>query len=150
GLAAYADAVQFIRTLTIPGLERTDGFGPLLLYPPAALVTASVRHGQRAQAYRDEVLARATRMTGRTDSAGFVDVPILGCGISALAVWELVYGDRTSGERLLAYAERFAFSRMLPSFDWSWATSLGQPAHIGNRKPPELLGELHALLAQLD
>jgi hypothetical protein len=117
-----------------------------VLYPRSALVAASVRHGQRAQTHRDDLLQKASAIASQE---GFVDVPILGCVLFALAVWELVFGSHAHGERLLAYARKFAFSRMVPCFNWEWATSLGEPADLGARKAPELRPELSAFLTQL-
>ena len=96
GLTAYAAAVESIRTSSIPGLTA-DGFEPMLLYTPAALVTASVRYGQRAQAYRDEVLMRAARVAGRSRAATFVDVPI--AGLRALRAGGVGAGLRRPGLR---------------------------------------------------
>ena len=111
-----------------------------------ALVGASVRHGRRAQATRDELVADAA---AATREPAFMDVPVLGSTFFALAVWELTYGDRSAGACLLGYAQRFAYNRMLPSFDWAWATSLGQPAAIDPGEPASLLDQVHALLTAL-
>ena len=112
----------------------------------AALVAAFVRHGRRAQADRDELLSSA-----RTIAAGDgnVDMPVLGCALFALAVWELAFADRAAGAALLAYADRLAFNRMLPSLDWAWATSLAQPADIGPGDPAQLREAVHAQLTSL-
>jgi hypothetical protein len=50
---------------------------------------------------------------------------------------------------LLAYADRFAFSRVLPSLDWEWATGLAQPAQIGPGGLDQLREPLHELLLRL-
>ena len=83
-------------------------------------------------------------------SATLIDVPVLGCALFALAVWELTFGDRTAGAELLAYADRFAYNRMLPSLDWTWARSLAEPPRIGPGQPAQLLEAVHARLTLLD
>jgi hypothetical protein len=118
-----------------------------MMFSRSALVAAFVRHGRPARADRDELLDSA-----RTAAPGdtVVDVPVLGSALFALGVWELTFGDRTAGAELLAYADRFAYNRMLPSLDWAWATSLAQPARIGPGQPAQLRKAVHALLAGLD
>jgi hypothetical protein len=91
-----------------------------------------------------------------TTTTGFVDVPILGSAFFALGAWELTFGDAAAGARLLGYAERHAFSRMLPSFDWDWAASLADDnrlsaarAAVDGRRPAQLREEVGDLLTQL-
>ncbi|MFT4289036.1 ATP-binding protein [Nocardioides sp.] len=146
GLAAYATAVAEMGARGIPGLALPPGFEPWVLYPQAALLAASVRHHERAEQVRDSLIAKVARSTERD---GFPDVPIFGCVLFALAVWEASYGDKEAAAVLLAYADRFAFSRLLPSFDWDWATSLVTPAEIGDADATELREPVRAVLAQL-
>lgn len=147
GLAAYATALVSIRERGMPGSGIPPAaFAPWVMFTQSALVAAFVRHGRRAQSDRDELLG-STRTVAAGN--GLVDVPVLGSALFALAVWELTFADRAAGAALLAYADRFAFNRMLPSLDWAWATSLAQPADIGPGDPAQLRGAVHALLAQL-
>jgi hypothetical protein len=116
------------------------------MFAQAALVAAFVQHGRRASGDRDDLV----RNTGAAlAQEAFFDVPVVGSAIFALAVWELRFGDRSVGATLLAYADRFVFNRMLPSLDWAWATSLAQPAEIGNGDPAQLREPLRALLKKL-
>jgi predicted ATPase len=146
GLAAYAEAYAVIRERGVPGFPAPAAFAPWMMVAQAAQVAAFVRHGRRPGSERDELLGHARAMVA---GEGFVDVPVLGCGFFALAVWELAFGDRGAGAMLLAYADRFAFNRTLPSFDWSWATSLAQPAEIGPGDLDQLREEVDALLTKL-
>ena len=73
----------------------------------------------------------------------------VGQRVFGLAAWELVFGDKLIAAQLLTYADRFAFSRMFPSFDWGWATSLAQPADLPPRTQTELREDAHNLLTQL-
>lgn len=147
GLAAYETALASIRERRIPGAGAPGtAFVPWVMFAQSALVAAFVRHGRRAQSDRDELLSSA-----RTIAAGDgnVDMPVLGCALFALAVWELAFADRAAGAALLAYADRLAFNRMLPSLDWAWATSLAQPADIGPGDPAQLREAVHAQLTSL-
>jgi predicted ATPase/tetratricopeptide (TPR) repeat protein len=147
GLAAYEEALAGIRERWTFGLEAPTPFTPWMMFSRAALVAAFVRHGRPARADRDELLDSA-----RTAAPGdtVVDVPVLGSALFALGVWELTFGDRAAGAELLAYADRFAFNRMLPSLDWAWATSLAQPAGIGPGQPAQLREAVRARLSTLD
>lgn len=147
GLDAYATALVTIRERGIPGSSMPATFAPWVMAARSALVAAFVRHGQRAQTDRDELLGNARMIAA---GKGFIDVPLLGSALFALAVWELTFADRSAGAALLAYADRLAFNRMLPSLDWAWATSLAQPADIGPGDPAQLHEAVSALLATLN
>ena len=146
GLASYTAAVATIRDRAIPGLDIAIGYEPWVMFPQAGLVAAHVRHGRRVEAEHDDLLVKARTLTGGDT---FVDVPILGSTLFALAVWELRWGRRPAGAALLAYADRFAFSHVLPSLDWTWATTLAEPAEIGPGGLDQLREPVHALLSQL-
>jgi predicted ATPase len=146
GLAAYAEAVAEIHDRGVPGVPAPAAYAPWMMVARAAQVAAFVRYGRRPNSERDELLGHARTMLA---GEGFFDVPVLGCGLFALAVWELSFGDRGAGAVLLAYADRFAFNRMMPSMDWSWATNLAQPAEIGPGDPAQLREAVGALLETL-
>ncbi|MEV6964014.1 AAA family ATPase [Hamadaea sp. NPDC051192] len=142
GLTAYTHALATIRAHGL-GQARA-AFAPWHVFAHAAVVAAHVRHGRPIHDGRDELLHTAQTSLAHD---GFVDVPVLGCALFALGVWELTFGDRATGATLLAYAQRFAYNRMLPSFDWRWATSLAQPAEIPPGDPAQLREPLRAVLA---
>jgi predicted ATPase/tetratricopeptide (TPR) repeat protein/DNA-binding SARP family transcriptional activator len=146
GLAAYTEAVNTIRDRGIPGLDLAVGYEPWVMFPQAGLVAAHARHARRAESERADLLAKARTLT---EGDAFVDVPVLGSTLFALAVWELRFGDRGAGAALLSYAERFAFSHVLPSLDWEWATSLAEPAEIGPGGLDQLREPLHDVLTGL-
>ncbi len=146
GLRAYSEAVLEMQQRTIPGLALPDGLEPWVIFPEAALLAANVRHGQRAQRTRDALLAK---LRDSAFTPGVIDIPVFGCALFALGSWEASYGDEAAGAALLAFADRFAFSRLLPSFDWGWAITLVTPADIGVATPQELREPIHALLTQL-
>jgi len=146
GLAAYETALATIRERTMPGLPTPTRFAPWVTFTQAAVVAAFVRHGRQARAGRDELLDTARAIVS---AEPLVDVPVLGCALFALGVWEISFGDRDAGARLLAYADRFAYKRVLPSLDWAWAISLAQPAPIPDGNPAQLREPLQRLLARL-
>jgi tetratricopeptide (TPR) repeat protein len=146
GLAAYTEALALLRKQAVGLPTMPDGLEPWLVLPQAAVVASHARHGLRAQDQRDDLLSRVRDLTAR---GGFTDVPVLGCTLLALGMWELAFGDRDAGAALLGYAERYAFSRMLPSLDWAWATSLAQPADIPPGAPAQLYESVHAVLYTL-
>lgn len=150
GLAAYDAAVVRISARSIPGFEL-DGLEPWIVFPGAAALAAHCRHGHRDQAtpHRDRLLAKATELLGRQDQ--FLDHPIVGSVLFALAAWELL-GDPSSsaGARLYGLAERFSFNRMLPSLDPAWLVPLLPHGPETLDVPRERLREEAAdLLAQL-
>jgi predicted ATPase len=146
GLAAYDTALAAIIERGMPGGQAPAAYAPWVMFARSALVAAFVRHGRPARADRDELMDGARTVAA---SATLIDVPVLGCALFALAVWELTFGDRAAGAELLAYADRFAYNRMLPSLDWAWATSLARPARIGPGQPAQLLEAVHARLTSL-
>jgi hypothetical protein len=146
GLTAYTQALAVLRKQTVDLPTLPDGLEPWLVLPQAAVVASHARHGLRAQDQRDDLLARVRDLTAR---GGLTDVPVLGCTFLALGIWELTFGDRGAGAALLGYADRYAFSRMLPSLDWAWATSLAQPADIPSGTPAQLYESVHAVLYTL-
>jgi predicted ATPase/tetratricopeptide (TPR) repeat protein len=146
GLAAYTQALAALRRQAVDLPNMPDGLEPWLVLPQAAVVASHARHGLRAQDQRDELLAKVRNFTAR---AGVADVPVLGCTFLALGIWELTFGDRDAGAALLAYADRYAFSRMLPSLDWAWATSHTPPADIPPGMPGQLYESVHEVLGAL-
>lgn len=148
GLRAYADAVEQMRTR--PGLGQLSDpeFEPWVLFPQAASTVASLRHGRPEFARRDRDQL-VTKLPSLLTSGAFVDVPIVGSILFALGVWEATEGDSGIGARLLGLADRFSFSRMLPSFDWAWATTLVEPVLPQPRPPLELTEDVLRLLGKL-
>jgi tetratricopeptide (TPR) repeat protein len=145
GLAAYTQAVDLMRVRGGSGGPMA-AFAPWVLFAESARLAATVKHGRRGGGERVELAGIVRELLARN---GFVDVPVLGCALFALAVWEITFGDRATGAVLVAYADGYAYNRMLPSFDWSWATSLAQPAEIGPGDPTGLRGQLRAVLERL-
>ena len=139
------------------------GFEPWTLYAEAAAVAAHVRHGRR-----DEVEGMRATMLGKIpeiiDGAiGFLDYPVFGSILFALAEWELA--DQPDPERaavavrLLVLADRFGYNRQLPSLAWAPAQEMAEAAlpgelervrsELADRTAPELRPQVKDLLAEL-
>lgn len=156
GIEAYHQTWKHMGERGIPGVDWTMDFAPWEVLPQSALIAVACRHHEQAgegvgmaSAHRDDLLGKTIAATLSDATGGFLDIPVLGCALFGLAAWELVFGDKLIAAQLLTYADRFAFSRMFPSFDWGWATSLAQPADLPPRTQTELREDAHNLLTQL-
>ena len=95
------------------------GHEPWVLFPEAAAVSAHVRHGRLddARALRDDLPAKVERSL--VPDAVFLDYPVVGAVVFALAEWELGHRPRTRSTsaravRLLVCADLFGYNRQLP------------------------------------
>lgn len=156
GLAAYRSAVVRLGSRVFPGVDL-DGLEPWVLFPQAASISAHCRYGHRGdvRAGRDELRAKAASVLASADP--FIDHPIMGGVLFALAAWELTAGSAPSAGddtavRLLALAEAFSLNRMLPSLDPEWIRPLVPAESIVALDVPRerLREEAGRLLAQLD
>jgi hypothetical protein len=163
GLRGYREGVVTLSARSFPGLEAMLGFEPWTLYAEAAAVAAHVRHGGRDQAegLRANLLRKVPEILD--GAIGFLDYPVFGSILFALAEWELA--DRTSPERaavavrLLVLSDRFGYNRQLPSLAWAPALAMAEAALPGEvdrvraelaaRTAPELRPLVKDLLAQL-
>lgn len=123
GLAAYREAVAVLGAKELPAFAQSDGAAPWILFPRSAAVVAHCRAGRRGEVVDDLTELRTKAATWLAGDR-FVDQPIMGCLLYALAIAELTGGDAATGVRLYGYAEAFTYNRMLPSFDPAWARSL--------------------------
>lgn len=163
GLAAYRSAVETLAGRGFPGLEAILGFEPWTLYAEAATIAAHVLHGRAGEidGMRRHLLGKAPEILA--GSVGFLDYPVFGSMLFALAEWELAGSpgpDRAAvAVHLLVYADRFGYNRQLPSLAWAPALALAEAALPGEearfratlegRSAPELRPEVGALLAEL-
>ena len=150
GLAAYRNAVAALRDRGLPGIEMPMDFAPWVIFPESACLAAHCRAGRMAdvRAERDELREKLVALLGDADE--FLDYPVVGCGLFAMAIWELsAGGSREKARRLLGYAVTFSFNRMLPSLDLDWAEELlGEKAHEP-RPAPEVRDEARGVLLTL-
>ncbi|GAA4713449.1 ATP-binding protein [Nocardioides conyzicola] len=163
GLRGYREAAKTLSARSFPGLETMLGFEPWTLYAEAAAVAAHVLHDQRdeVEGLRRDLLDKSPRILD--GAIGFLDFPVFGSILFALAVWELAdQPDPTRAERavrLLVYADRFGYNRQLPSLAWAPGLALAEDvlpgeearirASLEGRHAPELRPEVGDLLAEL-
>lgn len=127
GLEAYRAAVAEMRTLTFPGMDPT-GMEPWVVFAESAALAAFARHAAPEDVEEGRALARSCRerlvRTLRTDDP-YLDHPVAGLALFALAAWALLREDEDGGGaaaqavRLLVLADRFAYNRAIPSMAWA-------------------------------
>jgi hypothetical protein len=163
GLHGYLAAVDTLSARSFPGLEAMPGLEPWTLYAEAAAVAAHVRHGRRGavEGMRNDLHGKIPGII--SGGIGFLDFPVVGSVMFAIAVWELAGQpdpERAAlAVRLLVYADRFGYNRQLPSLAWGPALALAESvlpgeearvrASLDDRSAPELRQEVGALLAEL-
>ncbi|MBZ5741112.1 ATP-binding protein [Nocardioides mangrovi] len=163
GLQRFREAVTTLGARGFPELETMLGFEPWTLYAEAAAIAAHVHHGRQeeVEGMRRDLLTKAPEIL--TGMVGFLDFPVFGSILFALAEWELA--DDPDPERavravrLLVYADRFGYNRQLPSLAWDRGLAMAESvlpgevarfrATLDGRKAPELRQEVGALLAEL-
>lgn len=149
GLAAYRAAADGLAARGIPGLTLPDGFEPWVLFPQAASLAAHCRYGRAAEVSDLRETLRAKVAAVLAQEPVFLDYPIMGSVLFALATWELTRGDPGTARRLLTLAQGFSFNRMLPSLDLDWIEGLTEPPVPYDGDRSQLREEAQRLLAQL-
>lgn len=168
GLRRYRDAVTTLSARTFPGLESMLGYEPWTLYATAGALAAHVLHGQQDQVeyLRRDLLRRAPEIL--SGAIGFLDYPVFGSVLFALAEWELADIARSGrpdpdraalAVRLLVYADRFGYNRQLPSLAWAPGLALAEAAlpgeearvraEVADRKTTELRDEVQRLVVDM-
>ncbi|MEP7088864.1 MAG: BTAD domain-containing putative transcriptional regulator [Nocardioidaceae bacterium] len=169
GLGLYLEAAESMQHHRIPGMDpelgMAGGVTPWVLYPAAAAVAAHARAGARDAVRPTSEGLRALAVSMLRPGPGFLDYPVAGAVLYALAVWDLTgpggsLEDRSRAVRVLVAADLFAYNRMLPSLGWEWAEQQAercrpgevgrQRADLAGRRASELREEVAALLEQLD
>ena len=89
GLRGYRDAVHELSTRPIPGIGLTLGYEPWMLFPAAAALSAHIRHGHLDDGapLRAELVAKVP--VALDAAIGYLDYPVVGAMLFALAEWEL-------------------------------------------------------------
>jgi tetratricopeptide (TPR) repeat protein len=148
GLRAYRDAVVELIDRGVPWVELPADFAPWIVFPEAASIAAHCRAGRPDDVRRERDALRTKLVT--LLASDDLDYPVVGCGLFAMGVWELVTGgSREAARRLLGYAVAFSFSRMLPSLDLDWAERLLSAKPEEPRPAPEVRNEARELLMTL-
>jgi hypothetical protein len=169
GLRLYVQAAESLRPRPAPVTDPAPGSAtgavtPWLLYPQAGSLAAHVRAGRHEAVRGARDRLRGEVLALLRSAPVFLDYPITGAVVLALAVWELTErgrspADRERGARLLVVADLFAYNRLLPSLSWAWAEQQSEVAgpgalarareELGGRRAAELLDEVTRLLAEL-
>ncbi|OZM81140.1 BTAD domain-containing putative transcriptional regulator [Pseudonocardia sp. MH-G8] len=162
GLAFYRAAVTTARELRFPGFPSLNGHEPWTVSIEATALTAHALHGCGDGAELAAVVrgkACALFAPGQ-----FHDHPVLGLALHGLGMWSLCRnGEGTTqvpvAVRLLALAERLAYSRSAPTMDWTHAVDAAERAapgllekileEYGERRGPGLLEEARAVVCTL-
>ncbi len=164
GLAHYRAATVHLRDHVVRGVDVPLDFAPWVIYPEAACLAAHIRHGHGAEA-QDMHDALRLKLEHLLDGeTPFLDYPVAGTVLYALAMWELVAEDHDEprlqrATRLLVLAEVFAYNRTLPSLGWAMPARLVEERSPGlletirqeyaGRTAPELRDEAQRLVAEL-
>lgn len=168
GLRRYRDAHAAAGAFRFPGVAGVPGFEPWTLFSSASCLTAHARYlpadtppsdagAVFAAALAATVLAKARTYVG--EGAGFLDYPVAGTVLFALAWWHGRHGaDADVVARLLLLADGFGYNRALPTMSLEAAVAMRddvtrrfadlRPAYVG-RFGPQLREEAAALLTQL-
>ncbi|MBO0836370.1 MAG: transcriptional regulator, partial [Actinobacteria bacterium] len=122
GLAVYRDCAAEMRAFGFPGIPRT-GEEPWALFGTSAALAA---HGYYATLAEEEY-GRALFRTCRDDAIRVLgaasidlDYPVVGLSLFGLGAWSLLRkaAPDVDAVRLLVLADRFAYSRVVPTLTW--------------------------------
>ena len=142
GLEMYRECTVRMREIQLPGVTRT-GSEPWELVGDAMALSAHARYAAGDDVAHGEALFRVCR-TGAlrviTSDNPHLDYPASGLVLFALGAWSLLRRAAPAEDalRLLALADRFAYSRMIPSTRWERITPAAEEA------APGLLARLQA------
>jgi predicted ATPase len=155
GLRIYREGAAWMREVGFPGITST-GREPWVLFGVAMALSAHAQHATGD----DEAHGRALFSTCRegalnvlTPENAQLDYPAAGLLLFALGAWSLLRKAAPAEDalRLLALADRFAYSRVVPSMMWDRITPAAEEAAPGllaelqagyrDRRPPDLLTE---------
>ncbi len=155
GLRIYRACAAEMRALELPGIPRT-GLEPWALFGDSTALTAHAYLSSDG----DEMFGRELFGTCRQhalralDRANFrLDYPVAGMVLFGLGVWGLLRSAMSPDEavRLLAFADRFAYNRTIPTMSWERIAPRADTAVPGGiadlravyaaRRPPDLLEE---------
>ena len=142
GLELYRDAATQMRETRLPGVILT-GLEPWLLLGGAMALSAHARYAADDDVARGAALfrdCRAGTLRVLAQENPRLDHPAAGLVLFALGSWGLLRraGPAEGALRLLALADRFAYSRMVPTMRWERITQAAEQA------APGLLARLQA------
>jgi tetratricopeptide (TPR) repeat protein len=160
GLRAYRECAAAMRELRFPGLPAT-GLEPWVLFGEATALAAHAHHAAGADVAHGRALFAAARdRVARVLDAAHpqLDFPVAGSALLALAAWGLLReaAQPEDAAALLVLADRFAYTRTVPTMAWERVAPLAGErliaalrASYGDRAPRELLAEARAAVERL-
>jgi predicted ATPase/DNA-binding SARP family transcriptional activator len=163
GLLAHRDCMARMRELEFPGVPRT-GLEPWALFGISLALAAYAHHATEDEEASGQELLRqcradALRALGAADSDR--DYPVVGQLLFALGSWCLLHQAASAPDaiRLLVLADRFAYSRTIPTLMWERIAPAAEEAVPGliadlrgqyaARRPADLLTEACRAVEQL-
>jgi hypothetical protein len=143
GLSIYREGATTLRELELPGAARTGG-EPWVLFGDAMALSAHAHYATGSDEAHGRALYAASRegalrVFGQADER--LDLPAAGLLLFGLGAWHLLRQATPPAEealRLLALADRFAYSRAIPTMRWDRITPAAEQA------APGLLAKLQA------
>jgi predicted ATPase/DNA-binding SARP family transcriptional activator len=164
GLRIYRECAIRMGELRLPGIAST-GMEPWAVFGEATALTAFAHHAATAD---DEDHGRALMRACRERALHLLepggaqlDFPLAGLALFGLGAWGLLH-DATPAEaavELLVLADRFAYTRMIPTMAWERIALRAEdraPGRIaalrarhGDRASRELLGAARSVVEQL-
>jgi hypothetical protein len=163
GLAAYRDCADRMRQLEFPGVSRT-GVEPWALFGEAMTLAAHAYYAadvDEAYAWRLFRSCREDALRALGPANADRDFPVVGLLLFALGTWALLRKAAPAADavRLLALADRFAYSRATPTLLWERIAPVAEAAAPGliaefqaqfaQRGPADLLDELRRAVGRL-
>ncbi|UYM04686.1 ATP-binding protein [Solicola gregarius] len=162
GLAAYNAGIERVQAVRLPILgEEFEGLEPWILAAEASALAAYALHGTGDDG-RDlwrRMLAKAGRAA--RPSRRHLDYPVLGVVFFGLGMWALHRKALPPQDavRLCVLAERFGYSRRVPTLSWDNAVAAAErfaPGMLdeladeyGDRRGRELLTDARDLITRL-
>jgi predicted ATPase/DNA-binding SARP family transcriptional activator len=163
GLALHRESAARMRELQFPGVPRT-GLEPWALFGTATALAAHAQHATQAELAPAQALFRRCREDALkvfTAAEPDLDYPVAGQLLFALGAWCLLRQATPADDaiRLLVLADRFAYSRQVPTMMWERVAPPAEQsapgrvadlrARYAGRRPAELLNEARQLAEQL-
>jgi predicted ATPase/DNA-binding SARP family transcriptional activator len=160
GLRRYREVVDRVRAWRFPGFAEGDGLEPWTLFGESAALAAHALHGEGEDGADLDAVLRRKSLDLVQRGTGFFDHPVFGMVCFGLGLWALRRETTPvpTAVRLVVLADRFSYSRITPTLDWSHAVDAAERAapgllakvvaEYGDRRGPALLDEARAVLRE--
>ncbi|WP_433419543.1 ATP-binding protein [Microtetraspora malaysiensis] len=160
GLRRHRETVEVLRNVHIPGTPDGSTLWAILGEVIALSAFAQYGEGDDGADLFESLRAKVLIMFD-PDHTFNRDYPVMGMVLAGLGTWGLLKGalPAEKGVRLLALADRFAYSRFTPTMQWSVLSAHAEriapgvmsriEAEYGERRGPDLLAEAHTVLKRV-